>query len=147
MEKKIIVRNWMCSLTTWFRRFLQKPYKIDVSIALSLAWLLHRFSDLPIKLTVDDQEVSNINQIWPHRTPVNWSLRTEFSANILKTYFSVTGLRLHMVSKRIVAFVARKRYFSIVNSLIWFHYLSGGVLLAMMINFALPWRNVFKVCL
>lgn len=26
-------------------------------------------------------------------------------------------------------------------------YLSGGVLLAMMINLALPWRNVFKVCL
>lgn len=38
---------------------------------------------------------------------------------------------------------ARKLYFSIVVSF----YLSGGVLLAMMINLALPWRNVFKVCL
>lgn len=104
--------------------------------------------------------------IWNHNWP---TFRT---ASISKTYFSVTRQWLHMVSKflqmKMYKIFVGKLYFSIVIFLfrslaIRFRsldktlnalshtcslsHLSGGVLLAMMINLALPCLNDFNVWL
>lgn len=77
----------------------------------------------------------------------------------LNAYFSVTESQLHMVSNRIVVISTGFTIFpfcplrhkenatSQQSRAVWPNYLRGGVLLAMMINLALPWRNVFNVCL